>query len=143
MNLILTERLIGTYEGDRYHARTVYMGAPSIVSGGGAIEGPAKPEEYYERRTTATGEDVPTEIAKEGLEADFLEYGDTRLTEVSKGLALQALVYRISGEEFCDDRSCRLYNAHTQKALLRSQLGGKLCSHHEEVLSETRKESGT
>lgn len=136
LNLVFTDRLLGTYGADRYHARTVYLGRPSLVSTNGMVEGPAKPEEFYRKKTTAEGENVPAEIAKRDLEGDFLERDDPRVTEVAKGLALQAAVYRGTGEAFCDDPGCRLYNAHEQAELLAAQLGGELCERHEEVVAD-------
>jgi hypothetical protein len=64
-----------------------------------------------------------------------LEHDDPRLTEVMKGYALQALFYYFLGEAFCENPDCRLYNAHYQSELIRSQLlSGKLCERHEGML---------
>lgn len=143
LNAVLTDRLVGTFGGDRYHARTVYASSPSLVSSAGLVEGPARPREFYEERTTALGDSVPSEIAKEEVEGDFLEHGDPRLTEVAEGMVLQAAFYRATGEAFCDDEGCCLYNAHTQEELLEAQLDGELCGRHERLLPgvvETGKE---
>lgn len=136
LSIVFTDRLIGTHGMDRYHARTVYMGHPSIVSTSGTVEAPAKPKDFYRKKTTATGENVPAEIAKQELDADFLEHGDPRVTEVAKGLVLQDAVYRATGEAFCDDADCRLYNAHHQDELLAAQLDGELCDRHEEIVKK-------
>ncbi|MBS1263158.1 MAG: hypothetical protein MAG715_00328 [Methanonatronarchaeales archaeon] len=134
LNVALTDRLVGTFGGDRYHARTVYAASPSIVSSAGLVEGPARPREFYERRATPFGESVPSEIATEGIESDFLEHGDPRLTEVARGMVLQAAFYRATGDAFCDDPDCMLFNAHTQGELLTAQLDGELCGRHGEAL---------
>jgi hypothetical protein len=38
-----------------------------------------------------------------------------------EGYALQALFYYFLGEAFCENPDCRLYNAHYQSELIRSQ----------------------
>jgi len=134
VHVVFTDRLLGTFSGGRYHVRTVYMSSPSLVSVAGLVEGPARPDEFYERKSTALGEKVPSEVAKQGVEGDFLEHGDPRLTEVAKGMVLQAAFYRATGEAFCGDPGCRLFNAHRQEALLAAQLESKLCEKHDAEL---------
>jgi len=67
----------------------------------------------------------------------FIDYDDERLTEVVKGYCLQALFFHLTGDAFCEDKNCRLYNAHWQEELIAAQTGGdyELCPFHEKILS--------
>jgi hypothetical protein len=55
---------------------------------------------------------------------------------------MQAVVYLVSGEAFCDDPECRLFNAHWQAELIRAQLTGEreYCARHENLLGGLRGE---
>ncbi|MBI3600867.1 MAG: hypothetical protein HY097_09560, partial [Nitrospinae bacterium] len=66
----------------------------------------------------------------------FIEYDDQRMTEVCKGYAAQALFYHIAGEPFCQDKGCRLFNAHWQEELIYSQLESpyEFCKIHTDML---------
>ena len=70
--------------------------------------------------------------AKEGLEDCFVDHGDPRLTELLKGYSMQAVFYHLVGEPFCEDRDCRLFNAHWQEEMIRAQLqsGEDFCPEH-------------
>jgi hypothetical protein len=140
LHVVFTGRLVGTKElgEDRVHARVVILGNPSIVSTTGAVEAPVRPREYYlasmlSRNPLVQQVTVSAWRASGGW--DWLEHDDPRLTEVMKGYALQALFYYFLGEAFCENPDCRLYNAHYQSELIRSQLlSGKLCEKHEGML---------
>ncbi|MEX0656421.1 MAG: DUF6775 family putative metallopeptidase, partial [Nitrosopumilaceae archaeon] len=72
---------------------------------------------------------------KNQFKGTYLEYHDTKLVDIIKGYALQALFYYLTGEPFCRSKKCRLYNAHWQADLLYSQIHiGKLCNKHQQVL---------
>ena len=45
-------------------------------------------------------------------------------------------MYYETGDAFCEDKECRLYNSHWQKELLESQLNKKFCKKHEEVIKK-------
>jgi hypothetical protein len=46
-------------------------------------------------------------------------------------------MYQETGDEFCEDKNCRLYNAHWQKDLLYTQLENKkFCQKHLEIIKE-------
>lgn len=142
IQIVFTHRLLGTFDEDgRYHARSVVCGYPSIVSTSGIVEGPAKPEAYYRIKAqlaTALGA-VPFEAAKEPFLGQFIDYDDTRFTEVAKGFALQCAMYHISGVAFCDDASCRLFNAHWQSEVIAAQLeSGHLCDEHADLTRQIR-----
>jgi hypothetical protein len=140
IHIAFTNRLLATLEpGDRrHHLRTIICGAPCIISTTGLVEAPARPREFYVARQ-ALG-DLAAGPAYEALKRQFagrfLEHDDERLTEVVKGYALQALAYYVTGEPFCADPRCRLYNAHWQEEMLAAQLGGGICERHRKAFAE-------
>jgi len=42
----------------------------------------------------------------------------------------------VTGQPFCEERGCRLFNAHWQEDLLYSQLGagGEFCKYHNRIV---------
>ena len=52
-----------------------------------------------------------------------------------KGYLAQALFFYATGEPFCDNRNCRLFNAHRQEEMLLAQLhgGDDFCEYHERM----------
>lgn len=137
LHVVLTYRMIGTFEryDRRYHARVSCCALPSIISTTGLVVAPAKPREYYLTKTIMRGGISEPELLKT-IEGRYLDHDDERTTDVLKGYFLQALFYHASGNPFCDDTSCRLYNAHWQEEMLTAQLGGghELCRTHREML---------
>jgi hypothetical protein len=73
----------------------------------------------------------------------WLRPDDPRTTEVLKGYLAQAIFYYMTGEPFCEERECRLFNAHWQEDLLHAQLdgGSDLCAKHERMLAEILEET--
>ncbi len=140
--IFFTNRLFATWEeGDkRYHARTSLYGLPSVISTTGLVEAPAKPREYYllKPQYEMLGKNL-LEL-KEKFRGRFIDYDDERLTEVVKGYAMQAVFYFLTGNPFCADKGCRLYNAHWQEDLIRAQLESKyeFCEQHTRVLDGLR-----
>ena len=140
LHIAFEHRILGTFDEDgRYYARAVVCGYPSVVSTSGIVEAPAKPEGYYRVKaqlSVALGA-IPFDAAKEPFKGQFIDYDDPRLTEVAKGYALQATVYHITKDAFCDDPRCRLFNAHWQSELMRAQLeSGGLCPRHRKIAAE-------
>ena len=136
-HVIFTNKLSCTYDYTdyRYHGRAVIGSNPSIISTTGIIEAPAKPREYYMELITNSRLGVNTDTLKQKYAGTFLEYHDKRLSTIVEGYFLQALLYYVSGEPFCDNQDCRLFNAHWQKDLLHAQLKvGKLCEKHQGIL---------
>lgn len=134
--IVLTDRLVTTFSRDdlRHHLRTIVCGFPSIISLPGIVEAPAKPREYYVARQMmelqGAGE-LELEQLKSSFKDRFIDYGDPRTVEVVKGLVLQALMFHITLDPFCENRDCRLFNAHWQEDLIRSQVeSGRLCKDH-------------
>ncbi len=136
--VLLTNQLIGTWDQDslRYHIRTSIYGFPHIISIPGLVMGPAKPREFYLKRQMG----VPMELLEEEYKGKVLEHRDWRMTEVLKGYMMQALFYHLTGNPFCEDRDCRLFNSHWQEDMIHAQLGGnyEFCPRHEGILNRVR-----
>jgi len=136
LHIIFTNKLVCTFDDEdfRYHARALIGSNPAIISITGMIEAPAKPKKYYlEFLTNFTDEKI--EELKKKYKGEFLDYHDSRLFEISEGYVLQAIMYYETGDAFCDDSDCRLYNAHWQKDLLHTQIENKFfCDRHQLIL---------
>jgi len=136
--ILFTNQLFGTWDRDdrRYHARVSLYGFPNMISTTGLVEAPAKPKEFYLKKQMG----VPVEILKEEYQGRFLDHGDPKTTDVLKGYAMQALFFHLSGEPFCEDPDCRLFNSHWQEEVLHAQMDGKyeFCPRHEAILQELK-----
>jgi len=136
--ILFTNRVFATWDnGDRrYHIRTSLYGMPSVVSTTGIIEAPARPREYYllKQQCESLGRD-PLAL-KETFRGRFIDYDDKRLTGVARGYALQAVFYALTGDPFCQDKGCRLYNAHWQEELIHAQIESEyeFCPRHAALL---------
>ena len=138
LHIIFTNKLTCTFdESDfRYHARALIGSNPVIISTTGMIEAPAKPKQYYLDLMTNFSEKRVEEIKKK-YKGEFLEYHDSRISEITEGYLLQAIIYYETGEAFCEHKDCRLFNAHWQKDLFFSQLENKrFCKKHQDILNE-------
>lgn len=141
IHIVFTHQLFGTWDEDdlRYHARVNVCGSPSIISTTGVVEAPAKPREFYllKQQYSTVGMSYASLVdLKKQFAGRFIDYDDERLTEVMKGYAMQAILYHLTGDAFCDDKNCRLYNAHWQEEMINAQLGSEyeFCDLHESVL---------
>ncbi len=140
VHIFFTNRLLTTWDDSnkRYHLRTSVYGIPSVISTTGLIEAPAKPREYYllKQQFERLGRDI-SEL-KDRFRGSFIDYEDKRLTEVAKGYAMQAAFFSLIGDPFCEDKGCRLYNAHWQEELIFAQLesGYEFCPRHTKLLEE-------
>lgn len=130
VHVMFTDVLACTFSEDdwRYHARTVICGTPCIISTTGIVEAPAKPREFY--TLLYGGRDVDS--LKKKFAGRFIDYGDRRMTQAVAGCVLQALFFFLTdGEPFCESDSCRLYNAHWQEDLIRTQVENPvICARH-------------
>jgi hypothetical protein len=83
---------------------------------------------------------VSPDVLEQQFQDEFLVYDDQRLTEVVKGYIMQALLYHLTGEPFCDDPNCRMYNAHWQHELIQAQLESpcEFCPKHQSFLDRLR-----
>jgi hypothetical protein len=139
LHVPLLDRAVATW-GDhdgRWHKRVTVPGQPALVSVPGLYEAPAKPEAYYkakQQHALVSGDAPPREVLEERVDGDFLVADDPRSTEALKGYVLQAVHYLATGDPFCDDERCRLYNAHRQPELVRAQLEEpEFCERHAAV----------
>jgi hypothetical protein len=147
-HVIVTARLVGTWmaEDRRWHAHTVLLGEPAIISTTGLIQAPARPREYYQGQALATSRLVPREVVEAELQrrmADrMLLPGDARITQAALGCALQAIAFQVTGSGFCEEPACRLFNARRQEDLIRSQCSDEagLCPQHKALFAELRGE---
>ena len=140
LHIIFTNKLTCTFDENdfRYHARAIIGSNPAIISTTGIIEAPAKPKQYYLDLMTNFSENKVEEIKKK-YKGEFLEYHDSRISEIAEGYLLQAIIYYETGEAFCIHKDCRLFNAHWQKDLFFSQLENKrFCKKHQEILDELK-----
>ena len=145
LHIIFTNKLTATFDNDdfRYHARALISSNPTIISTTGIIEAPAKPKQYYLDLMTNFSEGKIEEI-KEKYKGEFLEYHDSRLSSIVEGYVLQAIMYYATGDAFCENKECRLFNAHWQKDLFYSQLENKkLCDKHHKKLKEIKNQALT
>jgi hypothetical protein len=140
LHIIFTNKLTTTFDNDdfRYHARALISSNPTIISTTGIIEAPAKPKQYYLDLMTNFSE-VKIEEIKEKYKGKFLEYHDSKLSDITEGYVLQAIMYYTTGDAFCENKECRLFNSHWQKDLFYSQIENKkLCDKHQEKLKELK-----
>jgi hypothetical protein len=138
-HIFFTNKLTCTYDYNdyRYHGRALIGANPSIISTTGIIEAPAKPREYYLELISNYAQGINAESIKQKYKGTYLEYNDTRLSQIIEGYLLQAIFYFETGDAFCDKTECRLFNAHWQKDLMYSQLENKkLCEKHLLVLNK-------
>jgi hypothetical protein len=137
-HIIFTNRLFATWDGinKRYHIRTSIYAIPSIISITGLVEAPAKPREYYFLKQQYENMKKDLSGLKDQFKGKFLDYGDERLTGIAKGYVMQAVFYSLTGTPFCEDKGCRLYNAHWQEELIFAQLESdyEFCPRHSGIL---------
>ncbi|MCK5008928.1 MAG: hypothetical protein KAS98_00485 [Deltaproteobacteria bacterium] len=138
LHLVFTNQLFATWDPSniRHHARVSIYGFPSIISTSGIVVAPAKPRDFYLKRQL--GQDP--NLLKEEYKGSFIDYGDPRMTDVLKGYVAQALFYHLVGYPFCEDKNCRLFNAHRQSELLQAQLFSnyEFCPKHKAVLEQLK-----
>lgn len=140
LHIVFTNRLFGSWDENdkRYHARVSVYGFPSLISTTGIVEAPAKPKEFYRKKhqlarvgNLASG----LEKLKKEFEGRFIDYDDERLTEIMKGYAIQAIFHHFFANPFCENKNCRLYNAHWQEEVLQAQLESpEFCENHKEII---------
>jgi len=136
-HICFTNKLTCTfdYSDHRYHGRALIGANPSIISTTGIIEAPAKPREYYFDLMTSFSRGINVESIRQKYKGTYLEYQDSRISTIIEGYILQAIFYYETGNPFCENLKCRLFNSHWQKDLLYSQLEiGKLCQVHQKIL---------
>ena len=118
--MLFVDDAIGTYDHAdmRYHGRALISANPCIVSVRGMCEAPARPRDYCidMMACTAAGGDAQEVESRHG--GRFLTYDDSRMQEVAHGYVMQAVFHFETGEAFCTDAGCRLYNSHWQSDVI-------------------------
>ncbi len=138
LHVVFTNKTTCTFDQDdyRYHARALIASNPAIISTTGMIEAPAKPKQYYLDLMTCFSESEVKEI-NEKYKGQFLKQHDSRLHKIAEGYLIQGIMYYETGEAFCKDRECRLFNAHWQKDLFYCQIEKRsFCKEHAKILDE-------
>jgi len=148
IHIVITNRLFGTFarEDGRYHIRSILCSGISLISTAGIVEGPAKPRLFYKlkHQSVALGTNLPIEVFKEQFKGQFIDYNDPNLTEVLKGFVSQALIFNLTGDPFCSEKRCRLFNAHWQAELIDAQVRyGKFCKMHQQFLEKLKLSKNT
>ena len=140
-HVVFTDLLVGTYDQSdmRYHGRVLVAANPCLISTTGMVEAPARPRDYCIEVMAAQMAGANTDGVESRHAGRFLTYGDDRLQKVAEGYLLQVISYFETGEAFCEDRDCRLFNAHWQSELIHSQVtSGRLCGRHRSILDGIR-----
>jgi hypothetical protein len=142
LHIVITDRLVVTWDDydRRYHLRVGVFGQPSVISTAGIVEAPAKPREFYILKQFAGSGDMYVAELKKRFNGRFIDYGDSRITGVMKGYLAQAIFYHITGDPFCDDTGCRLFNAHWQEEMIYAQIGSpyEFCRRHKTIIEDYR-----
>jgi hypothetical protein len=157
VHIIFDSRLTCTFSKDdwRYHGRAIICGTPSIISTTGIVEAPAKPRDFYIRQMQHNAfrrgfqhgpgekEQENDDDLKKEFAGRYIDYEDPQFDSIATGLVLQALFFFLTdGNPFCDDKDCRLFNAHWQEDLIHCQIENPtLCEKHLGYL-ELMKERG-
>ncbi|MEO0223758.1 MAG: DUF6775 family putative metallopeptidase [candidate division WOR-3 bacterium] len=133
-HIIFTNQLFASWDENdlRYHLRVAIYSFPSIISTTGIVEAPAKPKEFYLKKQLG----IELYMLKQEFAGKFIDYDDPRMTGVMKGYVLQAIFYHMTGDPFCKDKNCRLYNAHWQQEVIQAQLNNEkeFCNKHKEMI---------
>ncbi len=135
LHIVFTGRLFGTFEDRRYHARVVLTGVPSLISTSGLVEAPAKPKEYYYIRGGLIQSGKDLSVLDEMYRGRYVEYDDPKISSILCSYALQVVFYHMTGQAFCDNKECCLYNSHWQEDVLRVQHDGELCERCLELIN--------
>jgi hypothetical protein len=142
IHITFTNLLTCTFNEDdwRYHGRAVICGTPSIVSTTGIVEALGKPREFYLAQLLG-GMAADNGSLKKKFAGRFIDYDDEdKITAASINYALQAIFFFItSGEPFCNNKDCRLLNAHWQEDLIHTIEKRTLCSHHRNLANKLSK----
>ena len=140
LHIVITNQLMVTWDDydRRCHLRVGVFGQPSVVSTSGVVEAPAKPREFYLMKQMVGMGDMDLTELKMRFDGRFIDYGDPRITDVIKGYLAQAIFYSITGSPFCDDRGCRLFNAHWQEEMIYAQIGSpyEFCEKHKTIIEQ-------
>ena len=139
-HLIFEDNLVCTYDeiDNRYHARPIICGSPSIISIPSIIEGPAKPKGYYFKQMLKDLLSINSKEIENEFASTFISNDDPRLMQVATGYVIQAIFFFLTnGNPFCSQYPCRLFNSHWQEELIYTQvINPVLCEEHLRILAE-------
>lgn len=133
IHIIYTSRGLGDTDigGGIYpHARTAIFGLPNVISSTGMVDGPARPDEFiveWNAGVSSTGH------LENKFKDRMLLNNDSRITEVAKGVSLSAVLNHFTTKIFCESNNCKLFDAHIQEDLIKSQINGQICKKHSEI----------
>ena len=136
IHIVFTSRLFCTFGDRRYHARVVLTGIPALISTSGVVEAPAKPREYYWLKASFIQSGRDMEELDNMFRDRFVNYDDPMLTDILYSYTLQVIFYHMTGESFCKNKNCCLYNSHWQEEVLSIQFIGELCKNHSEIIKK-------
>jgi len=127
LHIILTGKLFGTFGSKRYHARVLLTGEPCLLSTSGIVEAPARPREYYFAKAKFLAEERDISELDKIFAESYVEYDSPKITDIICSYMLQLMKYRHTGEPFCKNDKCCLYNSHWQKDVLELQYKNEIC----------------
>ncbi|MCX7857871.1 MAG: hypothetical protein N2513_07840 [Deltaproteobacteria bacterium] len=130
VHIVVTDDLIATIDYDGYyHGRIALFSFPTIISVSGIRYVPARSKQYYWAW-----------MVKMALGETFspnLEFPEERLPDIFRGYMIQSIFFYFTGNPFCEDKNCRLFNAHWLRDMIQSQIiSGKLCEKHRRMLMD-------
>jgi len=128
-HLVLTDRLLGVWgkEERRYQIKGVVFGNPTLISISGILERLSQLKRFEEENEQNMGR-------TERGSCDKTE----QLQEIVKGHMLQALFYYITGNPFCSNRNCCLFEDRSQEDIIHAQLKveSDLCPFHHQMIED-------
>jgi hypothetical protein len=138
IHIIFTTLLPCTFSEDdwRYHGRALICGTPSIISTTGIVEALAKPREFYLAQLGGMTEEIAN--LKKMFVGRFIDCDEEdKITAASINYVLQAIFFFITGgDPFCNNKDCRLFNAHWQEDLIHTIEKRTLCTHHTNIANK-------
>ncbi|MFW6142151.1 MAG: DUF6775 family putative metallopeptidase [Candidatus Saliniplasma sp.] len=60
------------------------------------------------------------------------------MTQAAKSYSLRNIFWRMTGNPFCDEIGCPLFNSHRQEGVIKNQIRGTLCDKHKNILEESK-----
>jgi hypothetical protein len=149
LHIVYLTQCLGHFEADRplLTLEIIQHGQPTIISTTAFVEVPELPREYTFKRAQMLSMGVQDAVDEldERFAEKALRHGDSRITRVAVGYALQALFHRVFDERGCEDPHCPLHRASTHDELHEAHLAedSGLCERHTRMLIEWREtESG-
>jgi hypothetical protein len=144
LHIVCITQSIGQFQEGQPTLKLQIMqpGQPTVISTTGFVEVPELPREYTFRRAQLLGfgMDEAVEELDERFGDETLRHGDSRITRVTVGHALQAVFLRLFGERGCSEPTCPLHRARTHDELFEAHLSDEsgLCDRHARMLIERR-----